>query len=98
MSAIRIFARAVDGSEVEVTDGVKVIYDSVISSMDWGSGFLSTAEVLEILRCARACGFDSPGYLGTTDYRRYPNATADQIADYERLLLELAAFDAEATP
>ena len=58
---VRLFARRPDGSEVDVTQGVKLVYDLLNQSMDYGSGFLSIEDVVEITRLGAACGFESPG-------------------------------------
>jgi hypothetical protein len=48
----------VDGdTRTDITEGVKVLYDNVVGSMDWGSGFLGYDEELAILKLAAACGF-----------------------------------------
>jgi hypothetical protein len=46
--------------DVDVTEGVRTLYDLVISSMDWGSGFLSVEDVAGVIRVAQACGFIVP--------------------------------------
>lgn len=77
---VRLFARRSDGSEVEVTQGVKLVYDLLNQSMDYGSGFLSIEDVVEITRLSAACGFESPGdadlqlaaYLRTVTAARCP--------------------------
>lgn len=45
---------------IDITEGVQVMYDALIGSMDWGSGFLANDEAVAILRVAQACGFLSP--------------------------------------
>ena len=69
---VRVIARRADGSEVDVTQSVKLVYDLLGSSMDYGSGFLSIEDVVETERLAAACGFTS-----------YPDADK-QIATYLR--------------
>lgn len=57
MAEIRMFARAADGSETDITEGVQACYDLVIGSMDWGSGFLTVEDALPVVLLAKACGF-----------------------------------------
>lgn len=54
---LRVIAYRPDGTEVDVTEPVRVAYDCVHQSMDWGSGFLDTEEVDNIIRLGAACGF-----------------------------------------
>lgn len=56
-SGVVIEALAPDGRRTNITEGVQALYDLVIQSMDWGSGFLSMEEVVPIYDLARACGF-----------------------------------------
>lgn len=56
-SGVRVVAHLPDGSEINVTEGVQVLYDTVIGSMDWGSGFLSAEDAQPIVQVARTCGF-----------------------------------------
>lgn len=46
-----------DGTTIDVTESVRVAYDCVRQSLDWGSGFLDTEEVDHIVRLAAACDF-----------------------------------------
>lgn len=46
-----------DGTQVDVTEYVRIAYDCVRQSLDWGSGFLDTEEVNGIVLLAEACGF-----------------------------------------
>lgn len=55
---MRVMVHLDDGSEVDVTDGVQALYDIVIQSMDWGSGFLSVEDALPVLHVAKTCGFE----------------------------------------
>ncbi|MGA8330432.1 MAG: hypothetical protein WB777_14185 [Mycobacterium sp.] len=42
---------------LDITEGVQALYDLVINSMDWGSGFLSYEDALPVSVIAHACGF-----------------------------------------
>lgn len=44
----------------DVTEAVKVIYDTVIASLDWGSGFLDHEEEHLIYDLGKALGFEPP--------------------------------------
>ena len=59
MDEVRVFARAADGSETDITEGVQALYDLVIGSMDWGSGFWTAEDAAPVAKVARACGFES---------------------------------------
>src|SRR5215469_16621515 len=48
---------AADGTQTDVTEGVQALYDLVISSMDWGSGFWSYEDALPVAKIARLAGF-----------------------------------------
>lgn len=53
----RVVVQWDDGREIDVTEPVRVAYDCVRSSLDWGSGFLDTEEVDNIIRLSAACQF-----------------------------------------
>ena len=46
----RAFHRAEDGTDTDITQGVQALYDLVISSMNWGSGFWSWEDALPVAR------------------------------------------------
>lgn len=46
-----------DGTEIEITEAVQILYDCVHASMDWGSGFLDIDEVAKIVALADVAGF-----------------------------------------
>jgi hypothetical protein len=47
-----------DGTQADVTEGVQALYDLVLSSMDWGSGFWSYEDALPVAKIARLAGFE----------------------------------------
>jgi hypothetical protein len=47
-----------DGTQADVTAGVQALYDLVLASMDWGSGFLSYEDALPVAEIARLAGFE----------------------------------------
>lgn len=54
---VKVYARDEDGNETEITEGVQAMYDLVIGSMNWGSGFWSAEDALPVAKLARICGF-----------------------------------------
>lgn len=44
------------GVEIDVTEPVKVAYDAIIGSMDYGSGFLDSAEMIALARLGEILG------------------------------------------
>ena len=57
--SVLIMAR--DGfKSTNITEGVKALYDHLISSMDWGSGFLTQEDATEVIKVALTCGFLVP--------------------------------------
>lgn len=49
---------------VNLTEAVKVLYDHVVNSMDWGSGFLDHEEQHRVYDIGKALGFEPPDYMG----------------------------------
>lgn len=50
--------------EHDVTEAVKIMYDTVAQSLDFGSGFLDADEVLQMERLGRLAGFEPLEYPG----------------------------------
>lgn len=46
-----------DGQVTDITEGVKVIWDALVQSLDFGSGFLDREELDDIRVIQEACGF-----------------------------------------
>lgn len=55
----RIYVKNEDGTETEITEGVQALYDHLIGSLDWGSGFISTEDAVPIAHLARTCDFNA---------------------------------------
>lgn len=53
----RITLTKLDGSTVDVTEHVGAIYDLVIQSMDFGSGFLTSEDAEPLAELGEMCGF-----------------------------------------
>jgi hypothetical protein len=60
----RIWAETPDGSRTDVTEAVQVAYDLVLSSMDFGSGFLTIEDLIPLDDLAQTCGFDDRALRG----------------------------------
>lgn len=43
---------------VNVTEAVSAIYDMVIQSLDWGSGFFTSEDAVPMAELGRICGFE----------------------------------------
>lgn len=88
-------ARQPDGSEVDITEGVQTLYDLVLSSMDWSSGFWTVEDALPVAVVARACGFprvdEVEQYLAARaeDERRREEMRVSWKADQERWAQEM---------
>jgi hypothetical protein len=70
-----------DGTTVDITEGVQALYDLVISSMDWGSGFWTAEDAEPVVHVARTCGFN-----GCEEAERYVQARLD----HDRRVNEMA--------
>jgi hypothetical protein len=57
----RFMHHAEDGTLTDVTEGVQALYDLVITSMDWGSGFWDWEEALPVGLIGRLGGFEKIG-------------------------------------
>lgn len=47
-----------DGTDI--TSSVQILFDTVLSSMDWGSGFLDTEEIHAVVKLAIHMGWKVP--------------------------------------
>lgn len=56
-SGVTVTASKPDGATEDITEGVQTLYDLLIGSMDWGSGFLTIEDVMPVARIAHFCGF-----------------------------------------
>jgi hypothetical protein len=83
MSGRAIF-RAEDGTETDITNAVKVLWDGVIGSLDWGSGFWDAEDAGAVAWIGQLFGFPAPRKpgLGTTTWNM--ESFAEAIAAYER--------------
>lgn len=44
---------------VDITEGVQIMYDTILASLDWQSGFLGVEELEALAKVGEACGFES---------------------------------------
>lgn len=83
-AGVTITAIRPNGSTEDVTESVSALYDLLIGSMDWGSGFLTAEDAIPVARLARICGFkdseEAERYLRAEERRRAPKATRDDLA------------------
>jgi hypothetical protein len=49
-----------DGETLDITGELALMYDLVINSMNWGSGFFSDEDMLTLIKIGQACGFEIP--------------------------------------
>lgn len=49
----------VDGADI--TEHIAAMFDAIVGSLDWGSGFLDTETIESILIVADLVGFEDPG-------------------------------------
>lgn len=56
---MRIVVIHEDGTELDITEPVKIAYDCAYGSMDWGSDFLDFEEMEGIAALGVACRFPS---------------------------------------
>jgi hypothetical protein len=70
----------------DVTEAVQALYDLIIQSLDWGSGFISAEEAEPIARLAQLCGFErweeAERYL---DHKRKLEAYVDRDLGHEEV-------------
>lgn len=54
---ITVLVQGESGEITDITEGVRVMYDAVLGSLDWQSGFLDLEELEALGQVADACGF-----------------------------------------
>lgn len=65
---------------VDVTEAVKLTYDTVIASLDWGSGFLDHEEEHLIYDLGKALGFEPPESMACWSWERDEEGLLRQVA------------------
>lgn len=56
----KVYAVGGDLHHTDITEAVQFMYDTVIMSLDWGSGFLSHEEEHLVEKVGGTLGFDPP--------------------------------------
>lgn len=51
-----------DGTELDITQHLANMYDLILGSMDFGSGFFSSEDIHHIRQIQMACGFERLDY------------------------------------
>lgn len=62
----------------DITEDIAKLYDLVIGSMDWGSGFLDTEDYEAVIKVGILCGFDLPQ---CDQYYSFPGFVRDHVPD-----------------
>lgn len=57
-----------NGTEHDITESVAFMYDAIIQSLDWGSGFLDLEETLHIASVGVLAGYQVPEGIPLEDY------------------------------
>lgn len=87
---ITVLVQGESGEITDITEGVRVMYDAVLGSLDWQSGFLDLEELEALGQVADACGF---GQIEEV-YQRIQAEKASQEA-HARHVAELSARGAK---
>lgn len=85
---------------VDITEGVKVLYDLAIGSMDFGSGMWSAEDAAPVAKLGEQCGFD--GWENVKHYASeelHRQERAAYIAEYpEANYHRYTNYDPDGTP
>lgn len=54
---VTIIVRDSTEGEADVTEAVQALYDMVVQSMDWGSGFFTVEDIVPVALLAKLCEF-----------------------------------------
>jgi hypothetical protein len=80
----RVVAHQADGTEVDLTEGVQALYDHVLNSMDWTSGFFTEEDTIPVALVAEVCGFQGDKDIQAhLDRKRHETETGAFLADNE---------------
>lgn len=74
----------------DVTEHVAAMFDAIVGSLDWGSGFLDVDTIESILIVAELAGFDVPQYV-PVDPPGFTPLWAPDLASASRLRAEAIA-------
>lgn len=68
MGTMKITLTEANGAEHDITESVAFMYDAIIQSLDWGSGFLDLEEQLHIASVGVLAGYQVPEVIPLEDY------------------------------
>ncbi len=55
---MKVTLQSDDGRDYDITEHFQVMYDQLVQSLDWGSGFLDANEALIVMQAGAAAGFE----------------------------------------
>lgn len=68
MSTAKITLTEANGTEHDITDATAFMYDAIVQSLDWGSGFLDLEEQLHIALVGVLAGYEVPEVIPLEDW------------------------------
>lgn len=68
MDKAKITLTESNGVEHDITDSIAFMYDAIVQSLDWGSGFLDLEEELHIASVGVLAGYQVPEVIPLADY------------------------------
>lgn len=69
------------GGEHDITEHVRSLYGYTVNSLDWGSGFLSGDEELEVLEIGYLTGFEDQAIDARLESQRKSLEDAERMAE-----------------
>ncbi len=76
----------------DVTEHVAAMFDAIVGSLDWGSGFLSVEQIESILIVGALAGFDVPEFryhsVDPAGFENWPGGTEANYAEWQSRRLE----------
>ena len=81
---MRVVLHCDDGSERDITEHFRLLYDLVVGSMDWGSGFLDLKESLQVLQIGAVTGWTNAAEIASVAKLdgEYPEAEPVRVPYY----------------
>jgi hypothetical protein len=81
----RAIYRAEDGTETDITSAVQILWDGVINSLDWGSGWWDAEDAGAVAWIGHLFGFKVPRRPGGWRGSEWsPDSFAEAIATYQK--------------
>lgn len=81
--------------KVDVTEHVAAMYDAIVGSLDWGSGFLTVETIESILIVAALAGFNVDG-INSVDVNILPQ-DEPPLPPYPKLEVPFGGWPADTT-